>query len=241
MKIAVISDIHGNMDAFEQVLADIDKTGIETVISLGDNIGYGPEPEQVVLRILDRGIPSVMGNHEWAIADRAHLNWFNPVAKISLTRTRQMLSETAVNFLCGLERSMIRHKCRFVHGFPPHSLNNYLFQVSDHDIRNVLKDLSEKICFVGHTHDLEIIGYDGETVYHASFREGITALNRNHHYIINIGSVGQPRDGNNNAKYVVWDDLDYTLDLKYVPYDIAATVEKIHKAGLPETHAARLW
>ncbi len=241
MKIAVISDIHGNMDAFTQVLADIDKAGVDTIICLGDNIGYGPEPEQVVAQILARKIPSVMGNHEWAIADRAHLNWFNPVAKISLGKTRQMLSEASIEFLCGLNRSLVRHKCRFVHGFPPTSVNNYLFQVSDSEIRNVLKESFENICFVGHTHDLEIIGYDGETVYHASFKEGITTLNKNHHYIVNIGSVGQPRDGNNNAKYVIWNNSEYTIELRFVPYDIAAAVEKIHKAGLPETHAARLW
>lgn len=241
MKIAVISDIHGNLEAFRQVLADIGEAGAEKIVCLGDVIGYGPEPEEVVRMIVELGIPTVMGNHEWAVSDVQHLNWFNPVARLSLVMTMNMLSESSVKFISDLEPSIVSDNCRFVHGFPPKSINKYLFQVSDGDIRTFLRDASESICFVGHTHDLEIIGYDGESVYHTEFRKGINTLNGRHGYIVNIGSVGQPRDGNNNAKYTILDTAENTLDLRYVPYDIAAVVDKIHKAGLPETHAARLW
>ena len=88
MKTAVISDIHGNYDAFRKVIEDIDEVGVDRVLSLGDNIGYGPEPDRVVQDIISRGIPSVLGNHELAINDEEYLNWFNPVARKSLIKTR---------------------------------------------------------------------------------------------------------------------------------------------------------
>jgi predicted phosphodiesterase len=84
MRIAVISDIHGNYEACQQVLEDIDKTQVDAVISLGDNIGYGPEPDRVIREIRARKIPSILGNHELAIKDEKYLKWFNPTARDSL-------------------------------------------------------------------------------------------------------------------------------------------------------------
>ncbi|HHC25194.1 MAG TPA: metallophosphoesterase [Desulfobacterales bacterium] len=242
MKIAVISDIHGNLEALKEVLADIDKSNVGAVISLGDNIGYGPEPDKIVRVIRERDIPSVMGNHEMVVTDRAHLEMFNPVARKSLQKTIALLSNDSINFICRLKFSKVFEGYRFVHGFPPESVNTYLFQVSEEKLRETFQQMKEKICFVGHTHELEIVGFDGETITHTPIhKKGITFLHDEKQYIINTGSVGQPRDGDNNAKYVIWDTSNYHVEVRFIPYNIGKVVSRILEVGLPRAHADRLW
>lgn len=241
MKIAVISDIHGNMDAFDQVLEDIDKSHVDSIISLGDNIGYGPEPEKVIRKIQDRKIPSIMGNHEMAVADQSHLGWFNITAQESLLKTRKMLSEGSIEYISSLKSSLVCFKCRFVHGFPPDSPTTYSFQVPENVLMDIFRKLDENVCFIGHTHYLQTIGFGGQTIDEAPLEQGATLLPEARQCILNVGSVGQPRDGNNNAKYVIWDSSANTIEVKYIPYNIARVVEKIYALGLPKAHADRLW
>ena len=240
MRIAVISDIHGNLEAFKQVLMDIGESNIDNTICLGDNIGYGPEPEQVVAMLKDHNIPTIIGNHELAVIDKNYLSLFNPLARKSLLKTTELLSEETINFISGLEPFLIRYDCRFVHGFPPDSASIYLFQVSEDELLLIFKQMKEKICFLGHTHRLEIISFNGQIVTHEPLTNSITNLNRNYQYIINIGSVGQPRDGNNCAKYVIWDTTNNNIEVKFIPYDIVSVIDKIIAAGLPIEHAVRL-
>ena len=240
MKIAVLSDIHGNMDAFEKVLEDIEKCRPDAVYSLGDNIGYGAEPERVVQALIRLQIPSVLGNHELAAKEPGFLSWFNPAARKSLTMTFDMLSAESLDCIRGWPTHLTAQSFRFVHGFPPDSPTLYTFQIENRIKRTVLKELPERICFVGHTHALEIITYDGNALLDVSFQEGLNRLQPDHKHLINIGSVGQPRDGDVRAKYVIWDSAQETLDIRCVPYDARAAAAKIIAAGLPELHARRL-
>ena len=241
MRLAVISDIHGNFDAFQQVLADIDKSGIDEVISLGDNVGYGPEPDLVIQQIRARQIPSVQGNHELALNDPEYLNWFNPSARKSLVKTRSLLSDESLRYISKLQPFLTSHDCRFVHGFPPDSPLMYMFQASEQNKIEVFEKSPERLCFIGHTHTLELIGYDGQQLEYHDLPQGLTGLVREKKYIINVGSVGQPRDAGNDAKYAIWDSVDDAIDIRFIPYDIASVVKKIQDAGLPEEHANRLW
>ncbi|MGD8762277.1 MAG: metallophosphoesterase family protein [Desulfobacteraceae bacterium] len=241
MRLAVISDIHGNMDAFERVLADITRSDVNDIINLGDNIGYGPEPDLVVKSVQAHNIPSVVGNHELAAVEPRYLDLFNPVARESLEKNIKLLSNQSIRYISKQKTHLVSFGCRFVHGFPPDSALIYMFQVSDHRKKQIFDKLDERICFIGHTHILEMIGYDGNTVKHHPLKKGIQRLSENHKYILNIGSVGQPRDGDNRAKYVIWDSSHDTIEVKYITYDIGATVEKIRAAGLPDEHARRLW
>jgi predicted phosphodiesterase len=241
MKVAIVSDIHGNYDAFQEVLADIEKSKVDRIISLGDNIGYGPEPDRVVQKIMQSGIPCVQGNHELAIKDEEYLNWFNPVARKSLIKTRELLSESSIKFVTGLEPFLIWNECRCVHGFPPDSPLMYMFQASERRKKEIFEDIPQRISFIGHTHTLEMIGYDGKSMHYSDLAQGISNLEADKKYIINIGSVGQPRDTSNDAKYVIWDASADAIDVRFIPYDIAAVVQKIKDAGLPESHANRLW
>jgi len=241
MKIAIISDIHGNYDAFQEVMVDIGQSKVDRIVSLGDNIGYGPEPDRVVQMIMAQEIPSVQGNHELAIKDEEYLNWFNPVARKSLIKTRAMLSESSINFVTDLEPFITLNDCRYVHGFPPDSPLIYMFQESEGRKKQILKKVPERLSFIGHTHTLEMISYDGQSMEYSDLPRGLTKLQADKKYIINIGSVGQPRDTSNDAKYVIWDSSADTIDVRFIAYDIAAVVQKIKDAGLPESHANRLW
>jgi len=240
MRIAVISDIHANLEALEQVLVDIDGSNIDRVVCLGDSIGYGPEPEQVVAMINDHHIPSILGNHELAVIDQNYLAWFNPLARRSLLKTIEMLSSKTVNFISRLRPFMIYGSCRFVHGFPPDSATTYLFQIAEDELLQTIKEMKEKICFIGHTHHLEIIDFNGRSVTRSPLNRGIVNLNSSDRYIINIGSVGQPRDGDNSAKYIILDTEKNSIEVKFIPYDIASVVNKIIEAGFPTEHAIRL-
>lgn len=240
MRAAVLSDIHGNMDAFEKVLEDIERCGPDAVFSLGDNIGYGPEPERVIQTLMRLRIPSVLGNHELAARHPGFLEWFNPLARRSLAMTFDLLSPESLGFIKQLPTHLSVHGLRMVHGFPPDSPTLYMFQVESRKKHQILMSLPERVCFVGHTHVLEIASGDREGLSEVEFRQGVNALDAEHAYLINIGSVGQPRDGDLRAKYVIWDDGDNTLDIRCVAYDARAAAAKIIAAGMPEQHARRL-
>lgn len=241
MKIAIISDIHGNMEAFEQVSADIERCSVDDVISLGDHIGYGPEPDRVIKRIRQHNITAVQGNHELAIIKPTYLDWFNRAARKSLNMTLKLLSPQSIDFIANLKTHRTAYGCRFVHGFPPDSSLTYLFQVSDEKKIKALENLTEQRCFIGHTHTLDIVSYGRQGLESDQLKEGLNKLDAGRKYIVSAGSVGQPRDGNNKSKYLIWDSSDDTVNVKYVDYEIAAVVEKMKAAGLPQEHAKRLW
>ncbi|HBD10048.1 MAG TPA: metallophosphoesterase [Syntrophobacteraceae bacterium] len=241
MRLAVISDIHGNLEAFRQVLIDIDRSHIDQVLCLGDNIGYGPEPEAVVKLLRERHIPSVMGNHELGIKDPAIFHWFNSSAQASLLLTRQLISNDTLAFIANLPATHRLGDCLGVHGCPPDSVTRYLFDVSVEELAVLFRDLPQRLTFVGHTHDLELICWDGLELTRQELSPGVVSIQQSYRYLVNVGSVGQPRDGNNNAKYVIYDDADNLLEVRYVSYDIATTADKIIQLGFPRYYATRLW
>jgi len=240
MRLAVISDIHSNMEAFTRVLGDADLSRVDEMVCLGDVIGYGPEPNEAIRLIRERNIPTVMGNHELGVVKRDYLNLLNPIACQSLLITIKMLSGESLNFVNGLETSLVSYNSRFVHGFPPDSPTVYMFEISNVKMRNIFGQYKERLCFTGHTHNPEIVEFDGDFVVRTLLKRGVTNLDKDKRYIINAGSVGQPRDGDNHAKYLIWDTSDDTIEVKYVSYDIESVANKIIKAGLPELNARRL-
>jgi predicted phosphodiesterase len=241
MKFAILSDIHGNLEAFLAVLKDLRQFLVDRVFCLGDLIGYGPDPEEVVKVVIKRGIPSVMGNHELGLADSSYLRWFNPSTKRSLLLTKKLISPETLEYLCRLPRVMSFRGCLFVHGCPPDSITTYLFELSPVGLEEIFNSMKERIAFVGHTHDLSLNYFDGRKVRTKTVGQGLHPLMEELQYIINIGSVGQPRDGNNNAKYVLYDDHHHLLEVRFVPYDISVTAKKILEWGFPEYNAQRLF
>ena len=241
MRLAIISDVHGNLEALKEVLADIDQSQVDSVVCLGDNIGYGPEPEGVVRLVRERYIPCIMGNHELAVVEPKYLDWMNPIARRSLILTRDLISQDTLDYIHGLRFSMSCAGNLCVHGCPPDSVITYLIELSKLEFTQLFPTMRERICFVGHTHDLQMVSFDGKKVTQAPLYSGEFVLQPEKKYIINVGSVGQPRDGDSSAKYVIWDDTSGQIEVKYIPYNVAATARKILELGLPEFNADRLF
>lgn len=240
MRVAVMADIHGNLEAFEAVLADGETRGLDATVSLGDNVGYGPDPEAVVRLLRRREIPSVAGNHELAVRNARLRRWFNPTARRSVEMTREALSRDSRDYIARLPNVRVLWGLRFVHGFPPRSPTLYLFQMSTRGYRRAFRMAPEPVMFVGHTHELDRVAWDGVSLEFPGLREDFVRLEPDRRFIVNAGSVGQPRDGDKRAKYVIWDDRERTLEVRRVAYDVAAVVRKIRKAGLPDVNATRL-
>jgi predicted phosphodiesterase len=240
MKIAVMSDIHGNLEALDAVLEDVCSQRIQKIVCIGDLIGYGPNPEEVIQKIRQIDVCCTMGNHELGILFKPERKWFNPKVRKSLSLTKKLLSPGSLDFIAGLPNTHTLNNTLFVHGFPPAFVKTYLFEKDTDEIARWFLTPGPKLTFVGHTHDLELVAWDGRKADRNPLRQDREVLNKSK-YIINVGSVGQPRDGDNRAKYVIWDPAEGSIEVRFIPYDIQTTVDKIMARGFPEYNASRLW
>lgn len=242
-KIAIISDLHANIEAAEEVFADIEVMGINHIIGLGDTVGYGPDPEKTAHLMMARRIPTVMGNHELAMAGGNYRQRLNKSALESIFITETLLSPPVRAYLKSLPPVLIRDGIRFVHGCPPDSIETYLVFPEASRLRRIFSMYKERLCFFGHTHQLAIFELDPATTRIADMEllPGRFELRADRRYLINVGSVGQPRDGINNfAKYVVYDRANSAIEVRQIRYDAEKTAEKIIKLGFPEFNAQRL-
>ncbi|TCJ18858.1 metallophosphoesterase [Rubrobacter taiwanensis] len=233
---AVISDIHGNLEALEAVLGDM-PGDLERIYCLGDVIGYGASPNECCDLIREREILTISGNHDLAIADESSdISWFNPVAAAAVLWGREQLTEENRKFLLGLPRMMQSADALFVHG----SIRDPDEYIMDHTTaeENLALLKSEypgvPLCFFGHTHVKSI----APRPPHPANGSGALDLSENGPYLINPGSVGQPRDGDTFASYVTVEGL--TVTYRFVQYDIERSQARIRAAGLPDMLAARL-
>jgi diadenosine tetraphosphatase ApaH/serine/threonine PP2A family protein phosphatase len=239
MLVAVLSDIHGNIEALDAVWRDMADLHVERVVCLGDVVGYGPNPEEAVISVRERGVLCCMGNHELGIVNASERAWFNSTAQKGLGLTASLLSSASLLYMASLPRFVCLAGARFVHGFPPDDVTTYLFNVGDDELQAWF-GRGEELTFVGHTHELGLIGWNGTEVSRRDLVRENFVLDGSP-CIVNAGSVGQPRDGNNNAKYLIWNTQTGLIEVRFVPYDIECTVAKIRAGGFPEFYATRLW
>jgi len=238
MRYCIFSDVHGNWEAFEAVTSAFSKERIDEHLFLGDAVGYGADPHACItgLRLLK---PSVLiaGNHEWGVLELLDMEYFNEYAAAAVEWTRQLLGKEELDYLKSFRLFCETGKLTLVHG----SLENparfqYVLDASDAD--TTLRLSRTQLCFVGHTHVAGVYFFnEGEVAYTRGPKVHIEADKK---YLINAGSVGQPRDGDPRASYVIYDDRSMTIEIKRVAYDIDAARKKILKAGLPEWLASRL-
>ncbi len=241
MLIAVLSDIHGNLEAFQAVIERIDSRNPDKVICLGDLIGYGPNPEEVIQLFVNKGYFSVLGNHEAAIHNSKIRNWLNFQAKENSVQTERLLSPNSIDFCNKLEKNIVVENALFVHGFPPESVLQYITYKKDKDLEKFFFNSDIDLFFVGHTHDLFLTCWNGISVEKIRFTPEVYTLQPDSKYIVNAGSVGQPRDGSNSAKFIFWDTVAKTLEIAQVPYDYKKTTRKIKERGFPDAYGYRLW
>ncbi|MCD4735444.1 MAG: metallophosphatase family protein [Bacteroidales bacterium] len=240
MKIAVISDIHANYEALKAVMDDIKTLGIKHIYCLGDMIGYGPQPEEVVQYIKKNNIPSVYGNHEAALWNNRIYESMNSSAQISFLLNRNYLSKESKNWLHSLTHNIIEKDFLFVHGTPPNSFQKYLLKNTPEELLAMFQSLPFKIAFCGHTHLLRVISMHKNKIEQLIPEKGKTSLNPNSRYIINAGSVGQPRDDNKDAKYIIYNPKEPSIEVRFIKYQVKKTIQLLQQYEYPEINSVRL-
>ena len=242
--IAVISDIHSNVEALKAVLDDIAARGAECVVCLGDVIGYGPQPRECLDLVMEKASASLMGNHDYAVLYEP--NNFNMGAEAACFWTRRQLEtepdrarrDARWSFLGSLPvkqvlsgESVGMGELVFVHGSPRRPINEYIFADDVYNNPNKLHGLFDRfnhLCFVGHTH-VPGVFLDAPDFYSPDELDGVYEVDPAHKALINVGSVGQPRDRDARASYALIEPS--LVRFVRVPYDIDATMEKVLAVG----------
>ena len=247
MRYAVLSDIHANLEAFAAVLDALAAERIDRVLCLGDVVGYGADPSACLARLAACPAVSVGGNHDLACIGKLDLGWFNDLARASLVWTRDQLGFLELDQLRRLPLTATEGPCSLVHGTLRHPQRfEYLV-----DLAQAIESLSmcrTLFCLAGHTHVPCFLEYDrnarrltriltrSEELAEARFEADADRFR----YLLNPGSVGQPRDGDPRASAAILDLAAGTVRLLRVPYDVAGAQRKIQAAGLPGFLADRL-
>jgi len=216
VRVAVISDIHSNSHALCHVLQDIEQNAVDSIISLGDTIGYGADPCGVLELLKDNNILSVLGNHELALLDVDYRKRLRGVARQGIDHTIALVSRGDLDHIATWPFFLIESGGRFVHGLPPDSVMGYLTRTSDQRLARIMALMPQVISFVGHTHLLGGVFMKDQVITRFSMGKKILFLDKACRYIINAGSVGQSRDCDDRAKYIIWDGVAATIEPRYV-------------------------
>lgn len=242
MRFLILSDIHANLEALNAVVQDAAKRQYEAVLCLGDIVGYGPNPDEVVAWVQERADVVIRGNHDKACSGAASYGSFNPTAQYSSQWTREHLQEQNAQWLMHLHQGPVQvEDFQLVHGAPDDE-DRYMFH--EHEAEQGLMYAEERITFFGHTHVQG--GFIGEPLrrsYDVTRLDMVPrqmALRMDRIYLLNPGAVGQPRDGDARAAYCVYDSAARVVEFCRVMYDIRSVQEKILASGLPEELALRL-
>ena len=237
MRIALISDIHANLEALETALADIDAKAIKHIVCLGDIINYGANPNECLNRVRQVSKIIIQGNHEAALMSDRIASTFNPNALQAILWTRRQISEEDRCIFSSLPFTHAEKDWTVVHGMleTPEEFE-YLFDPAD-ALRN-FPLMNTPVCFYGHTHMPMLFSQKDKRSLHLA--AGKYPLSRENRYIINVGSIGQPRDHDPRLGYMIFDAEEFSIELVRLNYDIDTAAGKIRKAGLPTFLAERL-
>jgi diadenosine tetraphosphatase ApaH/serine/threonine PP2A family protein phosphatase len=237
VRYAIVSDIHGNIESLERALALIDED--DTVLCLGDIVGYGPNPNECVRMIRARAQNAVLGNHDLAALENFGVEYFNDAARAAIAWTQGVLSDENRSWLNGLSYELRYPEFLLVHGAP---VTYFEYILDKRTAAKAFANTDAPLVFIGHTHIAEywVQEPDG-TIGHAHMQNGgELELEEGRRYIIDVGSVGQPRDLNPEPSFVLYDSAARKVEWVRYPYPIAEVQEKIHEAHLPDYLAVRL-
>ena len=234
---AVLGDIHSNLEAFNAVLDDCRAMGVTDFLCTGDVVGYNACPRECLKIVRDLGCPVMMGNHDQYVSTVQDLADFNPHAAAVIEWTRKQLSDEEISYLAGLPFVKTTMGITLVHATldNPEGLG-YVFdhlQAEAHFIHQ-----KTPLCFHGHTHCPMIYEKQVSAVYRIDAQDFNLPVGRK--YFINVGSVGQPRDGDPRAAYTLYNPKTRLVSFRRIEYDVQAAQERIRLAGLPERLAERL-
>ena len=236
MKFAIIADIHANLDAFQVVLEDCKKQQVTHYACLGDVVGYNANPKECLDIVRAMNMPCVKGNHDEYCSSEEHLEGFNPAAAEAVNWTRKQLTEEDRQWLRELKYTRMVTNFTIVHATLDGPQRwGYVFDKLAAAASFTYQNTS--VCFFGHTH-VPVAFMKDSMVRGGTYSK--FKLEQGKKYFVNVGAVGQPRDNNPKAAYVVYDTLETTIELRRLDYDIGAAQKKILAAGLPERLAERL-
>ncbi len=237
MRYGIFSDIHGNWEALQEILRFCQKEGVNDFISLGDVVGYGANPKECLDMIRGLDTVCVAGNHDWAVSGRFNFENFHHDAQEAVIWTRNQLFSDDMDFLNSLSLVFKNEEFIAVHGTlgEPERFR-YLFYMSD--ALQTFHLMDRPICFTGHSHVPQVLVQEGERV--VCLNKMSVKANSDYKYIVNVGSVGQPRDGNPKASCCLFDSQTRDIDIVRISYDYQSACDKILKAGLPPSLAYRL-
>ena len=236
MRIAVLSDIHSNLAALQAVLADMER--IDQVWVLGDVVGYGPQPNEVIATLQQLGARTVMGNHDGAAVGTVDAKDFNPDAGRAIAWTSEVIDENSRAYLSALPEIRTDGDLTAVHGSPRDPVWEYITSSAVAALN--FPAFSSRVCFFGHTHLPIVFRLDHDTVRTVRVTPGEMVELDTNRCLINPGSVGQPRDGDPKSSYLVLDTDAATLEYRRVAYDIEATQRAMQQVGLPPRLIERL-
>lgn len=236
MRIAVLSDIHSNLAALDAVRADLPP--VDEVWALGDIVGYGPQPNEVIAGLQELGARSVMGNHDGAAIGTVDARDFNPDAALAIAWTARALDDNARAYLATLPEVRVDGTVTAVHGSPRDPIWEYI--VSASIARASFPAFETPICLFGHTHvPIVFTEVEGDAVV-VQAMPGVPVLLNGHRAMVNPGSVGQPRDGNPQSSYCLLDTDAGQIEFRRVPYDIERTQRAMREHDLPPRLVERL-
>lgn len=236
MKYALISDVHANLEALNTVLESIEAIGVDSILCLGDAIGYGANPEECANIIREKCDICLMGNHEAAVVGNLDISYFTPYAKDAALWTRNNISQETLHWASDLPLTSSMNNFTLIHGslYQP-EMFNYVQTIADAEYNfNVLET---NLLFLGHSHQ-PLAFFNTKPMTYTLGPE--IELDNSDKVIVNIGSVGQPRDENPLSCYAIYDSEAKMVELFRVEYDYKKTADKIIAAGLPEALALRL-
>lgn len=242
MRVALVSDVHGNLQALDAALQHASGEGIEAVWCMGDMVGYGAQPNEVIARLREVDARCVIGNHDAAALDLIDTDLFNPTAAVSAEWTKEVLSPESLEFLAAKAETEVAGDWSFVHGTFDDPLWEYLTHESN--ANSHFDAAKSRLSLVGHTHLPLVIWRDeqGRVGGRQPKRGEVIELNTwdGHQICVNPGGVGQPRDGDPTAPYAILDTAKNEVRFHRVSYDIAEAQRHIREAGLPDALADRL-
>jgi len=239
MKIAILADIHGNYDALEAVALHLNDA--DSLVVLGDIVGYGAEPERCVQWVMKQRADTILGNHDAACVGILPITWFNSLAANALFWTKNQLSVYSQSFFQKIPQVVSNYvNAHWVHGSLRKPLEEYIDMVES--AREIFNSHDFQTCFFGHTHVAEAFLFHEGKVFNPPFPEGgEIQLHPQKRYLINPGSVGQPRDGNPQASFALYDTEKGIVKINRIRYNIQRAADKIITAGLPEYLSIRLF
>ena len=239
MKVAVLSDIHGNLEALEKVLRDAESWGAEEVWCLGDIVGYGPNPAECVRTVRRVASAVVMGNHDAAVVGEIPLDDFNSEARKAAIWSRDHLAPEDIRYLESLPKKLVKGDFTLVHGSPRHPIWEY---VLSHSVACAsFQHFDTEYCLVGHSHiPLVFQLQEDGTCAGGALSPGNELPLEGYRWILNPGSVGQPRDWDPKASYGRLDTERRLWEIVRISYPVEKTQSKMKEAGLPEKLIARL-